>query len=45
MQRNDPGLLHRQTYKVRWLRDDEPTEEKLNFVYYRLKNARYDHQM
>lgn len=31
--------------KVRWLRDDEPTEEKLNFVYGMLKMARYDHQI
>jgi len=31
--------------KVRWLRDDEPTEEKLDYVYYMLKIARYDHQM
>lgn len=31
--------------KVRWLRDDEPTEEKLDFVYSMLRMARYDHQM
>ncbi|WP_426619491.1 hypothetical protein ACP3TY_06100 [Pseudomonas rustica] len=31
--------------KVRWLRDDEPTEKKLNYVYYMLRIARYDHQM
>ncbi|HGE1972739.1 TPA: hypothetical protein ACGKFT_005527 [Pseudomonas aeruginosa] len=31
--------------KVRWLRDDEPTEEKLDYVCYMLKIARYDHQM
>ncbi len=31
--------------KVRWLRDDEPTEEKLDYVYFMLKIARYDHQM
>lgn len=31
--------------KVRWLGDDEPTEEKLYYVYYMLKIARYDHQM
>ncbi|KRW58566.1 hypothetical protein [Pseudomonas sp. TTU2014-080ASC] len=31
--------------KIRWLRDDEPTEEKLDYVYYMLKMARYDHQM
>jgi len=31
--------------QVRWLRDDEPTEEKLDYVYYMLKIARYDHQM
>ncbi|MEE5037689.1 hypothetical protein V2K58_13345 [Pseudomonas alliivorans] len=31
--------------KVRWLRDDEPTEEKLDYVYFMLKLARYDHQM
>lgn len=31
--------------KVRWLRDDEPTEEKLDYVYYMLRIARYDHQM
>lgn len=31
--------------KVRWLRDDEPTEEKLDFVYGMLKMARYNHQM
>ncbi|MNP11145.1 hypothetical protein D3C76_1033190 [compost metagenome] len=31
--------------KVRWLRDDEPTEEKLKYVYRMLKIARYDHQM
>lgn len=31
--------------KVRWLRDDEPTEEKLDFVYGMLRMARYDHQM
>lgn len=31
--------------KVRWLRDDEPTEEKLEFVYGMLRMARYDHQM
>jgi len=30
---------------VRWLRDDEPTEEKLDYVYFTLKMARYDHQM
>ncbi len=29
--------------KVRWLRDDEPTEETLEFVYHMLKNSRYDH--
>jgi len=27
------------------LRDDEPTEEKLDYVYYMLKIAQYDHQM
>lgn len=31
--------------KVRWLRDDEPTEEKLDFVYSMLRIARYNHQM
>lgn len=31
--------------KIRWLRDDEPTEEKLDFVCSMLKMARYDHQM
>lgn len=31
--------------KVRWLRDDEPTEEKLDCVRFMLKIARYDHQM
>ncbi|MBX6152978.1 hypothetical protein ISD38_29885 [Pseudomonas aeruginosa] len=31
--------------KVRWLRDDEPTEEKLDYVYFMLKMARYNHQM
>lgn len=31
--------------KIRWLRDDEPTEEKLDFVYYMMQKARYDHQM
>ncbi|WP_322981259.1 hypothetical protein [Pseudomonas sp. C11] len=31
--------------KIRWLRDDEPTEEKLNYVCYMLKISRYDHQM
>ncbi len=31
--------------KVRWLRDEEPTEEKLDFVYRMLRMARYDHQM
>ncbi|PCR94582.1 hypothetical protein CP336_19685 [Pseudomonas fluorescens] len=31
--------------KVRWLRDDEPTEEKLDYVYHMLKRARYDHQL
>jgi len=31
--------------KVRWLRDEEPTEEKLDFVYGMLRMARYDHQM
>ncbi|OGB25184.1 MAG: hypothetical protein A3I66_19035 [Burkholderiales bacterium RIFCSPLOWO2_02_FULL_57_36] len=31
--------------KVRWLRDDEPTEEKLDYVYFMLQKARYDHQM
>lgn len=31
--------------KIRWLRDDEPTEEKLDFVYYMMQRARYDHQM
>lgn len=30
--------------KVRWLRN-EPTEEKLNYVYGMLKIARYDHQL
>ena len=28
--------------QIRWLRDDEPTEEKLDFVYGMLKMARYD---
>lgn len=31
--------------KIRWLRDDDPTEEKLDYVCYMLKIARYDHQM
>lgn len=31
--------------KIRWLRGDEPTEEKLDFVCSMLKMARYDHQM
>jgi len=31
--------------QVRWLRDDEPTEEKMDYVYHMLKIARYDHQM
>lgn len=31
--------------KVRWLRNDEPTEENLNYVYGMLKIARYDHQL
>jgi hypothetical protein len=31
--------------RVRWLRDDEPTEEKLDYAYFMLKIARYDHQM
>ncbi|QAY82640.1 hypothetical protein [Pseudomonas arsenicoxydans] len=31
--------------KVRWLRDDELTEEKLDYVYYIMQKARYDHQM
>ncbi len=31
--------------KVRWLRDDEPTEDKLDYVCNMLKIARYDHQM
>jgi len=31
--------------EVRWLRNDEPTEEKLDYVYYMLKIARYNHQM
>jgi hypothetical protein len=31
--------------KIRWLRDNEPTEEKLNFVFSMLKMARYDHQI
>ncbi|MNP44629.1 hypothetical protein D3C76_1385010 [compost metagenome] len=31
--------------KIRWLRDDEPTEAKLDYVYYMLTIARYDHQM
>lgn len=31
--------------QIRWLRDDEPTDEKLDYVYYMLKRARYDHQM
>ncbi|MOA27189.1 hypothetical protein D3C78_1480440 [compost metagenome] len=31
--------------EVRWLRGDEPTEEKLDFVYEIMKRARYDHQM
>lgn len=31
--------------EVRWLRNDEPTEEKLDFVYYVMQKARYDHQM
>lgn len=31
--------------KIRWLRDDEPTEEKLDFVYYMMQKARYEHQM
>lgn len=31
--------------KVRWLRDDDPTEEKLDYVYRMLKRARYDHQL
>lgn len=31
--------------KVRWLRDDEPTEEKLEFVFGMLRVARYDHQL
>ena len=31
--------------EIRWLRDDEPTDERLNDVYETLKMARYDHQM
>lgn len=31
--------------KIRWLRDDEPTEEKLDYVYYMMQKARYNHQM
>lgn len=31
--------------KVRWLREDEPTEEKLDYVFHMLKIAMYDHQM
>ncbi len=31
--------------KVRWLRDDEPTDEKLDFVYYMMQIVRYYHQM
>lgn len=31
--------------KVRWLCDDELTEEKLDYVYYIMQKARYDHQM
>ena len=31
--------------EIRWLRDDEPTYERLNDVYETLKMARYDHQM
>lgn len=31
--------------EIRWLRDDEPTDEKLNYVYGMMKMARYDHQM
>ncbi len=31
--------------KIRWLRDDEPTEEKLDAVYFIMQKARYDHQM
>lgn len=31
--------------KVRWLRDDEPTEEKLDFVYYIMGTANYSHQL
>jgi len=27
---------------IRWLRDDEPTDEKLDMVFYMLKIARYD---
>lgn len=31
--------------EIPWLRDDQPTEEKLNYVYEMMKMARYDHQM
>lgn len=31
--------------KIRWLRNDEPTAEKLDYVYYMMQKARYDHQM
>lgn len=31
--------------EIRWLRKDEPTEEKLDFVFHMMKIARYDHQM
>lgn len=31
--------------EIRWLRDDEPTDETLDYVYGMMKMARYDHQM
>lgn len=31
--------------EIRWLRKDEPTEEKLDYVFFMMKIAQYDHQM
>ncbi|WP_394244992.1 hypothetical protein [Halopseudomonas laoshanensis] len=43
--KNGVGWAQYLQVPIRWLRDDEPTDEKLDMVFYMLKIARYDHQL
>ena len=43
--KNGVGWAQYLQIPIRWLRDDEPTDEKLDMVFYTLRIARYDHQL